>query len=230
MNDRPKSVIRETDADAIRLAKTLIRTARFGALAALDPADEWPLVSRVGVATAVDGTPLILVSALSAHTQALVKDARCSLLLGEPSKGDPLAYPRISLVCRADRQPRDDDAESRGRYLTRHPKAKLYAELGDFSFFRLEFVRASLNGGFGRAYQLSVTDLLTAGPVADFAVEEQALVATLGKQGQWRVSGIDPEGIDLMSGEKCKRVFFDQPLQDVTKVESAWSAIASTLQ
>ena len=37
MNDKPKDVIRETDAEAVRLAKTLTRTARFGALGVLDP-------------------------------------------------------------------------------------------------------------------------------------------------------------------------------------------------
>lgn len=163
--DKPKSVIRETDADAIQLAKSLVREARFGALAALDAADGWPLASRVGVATTADGAPLILISLLSAHTQALLKDARCSLLLGEPSKGDPLAYPRITLVCRAERLERggSSDEEARQRYLKRHPKAKLYAGLGDFSFFRLQSVRANLNGGFGKAYHLTPGDLLEAG-------------------------------------------------------------------
>ncbi|TIW22339.1 MAG: HugZ family protein, partial [Mesorhizobium sp.] len=37
MVDRKKDVIRETDAAAVRLAKTLIRGARFGALAVIDP-------------------------------------------------------------------------------------------------------------------------------------------------------------------------------------------------
>ena len=59
-------MIRETDADAIRLAKTLIRGARFGALAVIEPGTGSPLASRVGIATDIDGAPLILVSMLSA--------------------------------------------------------------------------------------------------------------------------------------------------------------------
>ena len=51
MDDRNKDVIRETDAEAIRLARTLIRSARFGALAVIEPATGSPLASRVGVAT-----------------------------------------------------------------------------------------------------------------------------------------------------------------------------------
>ena len=162
MKDKPK-VIRENDAEAIRLAKTLIRTARYGALAVIDPQGGGPLASRVGVATDLDGTPLILVSMLSAHTQALIADARCSLLLGEPGKGDPLAHPRISLICRAEKLDRDEDQglRARRRYLNRHPKAELYVELGDFHFFALSIDRASLNGGFGRAYLLDRKDLLS---------------------------------------------------------------------
>ena len=47
MSEDKKNVIRETDAEAIRLAKTLIRTARFGALAVLDPkpAPRWRAAS-----------------------------------------------------------------------------------------------------------------------------------------------------------------------------------------
>src|SRR5690606_41957142 len=90
----------EPDAEAIRLARTLLRTARFGALATLDPADGAPLATRVAVATDMDGTPLILVSALSAHTKALAADPRCSLLVGEPGKGDPLAHAPLTIKAR----------------------------------------------------------------------------------------------------------------------------------
>ena len=163
---RKTRVIRETDAEAIRLAKTLLRTARYGALAVLDPQSGAPLASRVAVATDLDGTPLILVSSLSEHTGGLDADPRCSLLLGEPGKGDPLAHPRISLRCRAERLQRGTPAQIRAerRYLNRHPKAKLYAGFGDFAFFRLEVERASLNGGFGKAYHLDRADLDLRGP------------------------------------------------------------------
>src|SRR5690554_2728845 len=99
MQKLAKDVLRETDAEAIRLARTLVRTARFGAMAVLDPASGSPYVSRVAVASDHDGAPLILVSSLSGHTSGLMADPRCSLLLGEPGKGDPLAYPRISIAC-----------------------------------------------------------------------------------------------------------------------------------
>jgi putative heme iron utilization protein len=229
MNDKPK-VIRETDAAAIRLAKTLIRTARFGALAVLEPQSGDPLVSRVGVATDLDGTPLILVSMLSAHTQALISDPRCSLLLGEPGKGDPLAHPRISLACRAAKVGRDgvDGPRIKRRYLARNPKAELYVDLGDFHFFALSIERASLNGGFGRAYLLKRDDIRTAdAPGLDqvemSAVEHMnadhadAIRLYAGHHGKlagdgWKITGLDAEGMDLANGEKVGRVWFEQPL------------------
>ncbi|MGO8205315.1 pyridoxamine 5'-phosphate oxidase family protein, partial [Rhizobium ruizarguesonis] len=62
----------------------------------------FPFVSRVLVATDIDGIPVILVSQLSAHTRALARDPRASLLTGEPGKGDPLAYPRLTTQCLAE--------------------------------------------------------------------------------------------------------------------------------
>lgn len=169
MQEPKKDVIRETDAAAIRQARTLVRSARFGALAVLEPETGIPLASRVGVATDIDGTPLILISMLSAHTRALLADPRCSLLVGEPGKGDALAHPRITLICRAQKLEHDttENERARRRYLNRNPKGKLYAGLGDFFFFRLELERASLNAGFGKAYLLQRDDLIVAGAVTE---------------------------------------------------------------
>jgi putative heme iron utilization protein len=233
LNERKKDVIRETDTDAIRLARTLMRSARYGALAALDPETGAPLASRVGTATDADGVPLILVSLLSAHTRAILADPRCSLLLGEPGKGDPLAHPRISLSCRAARLERGsaDHQRAERRYLNRNPKAQLYAGLGDFSIFRLEPERASLNGGFGKAYVLERADLMTSGPLVELAAAEQAAldhmnadhrdaVAAYARHfakasgGGWIMTGIDVDGFDLASGDEARRVFFPAPLRD----------------
>ncbi|MER8862444.1 HugZ family protein [Mesorhizobium sp. M0751] len=233
LDESRKDVIRATDAEAIRLAKTLIRSARFGALAVLEPGTGSPLASRVGVATDIDGTPLILVSMLSAHTGAILADPRCSLLVGEPGKGDPLAHPRLTLVCRAVRLERgsSEHARTERRYLNRNPKAKLYAGLGDFSIFRLEPERASLNGGFGKAYLLDRTDLVATGAIVDelAAGEQSALdhmnadhldaialyASRFGGAGSdgWIVTGFDADGMDLVSGDNVCRVFFPEPLR-----------------
>lgn len=239
--EEKKHVIRETDAQAIRLARTLIRTARYGAIAVLDPKDGAPYASRVAVATDVDGAPIILVSALSAHTTALVADPRCSLLVGEPAKGDPLAYPRISVSCRAVRLERGtpDHARAQRRYLNRNPKGKLYADFPDFSFFRLEPQGASLNGGFGKAYLLERADLLVEGVATEeLAEREQGAVdhmnedhtdaiAVYARQfakasgSGWVITGLDPDGIDIASGDDVRRIFFPTPLAAATDLRQA---------
>lgn len=243
-----KDVIRETDAEAVRLAKTLVRSARFGALAVIEPGTGAPLASRVGVATDMDGAPLILVSMLSAHTGALLADPRCSLLLGEPGKGDPLAHPRIALVCRALRLERGsaDHARAERRYLNHNPKAKLYAGLGDFSIFRLDPERASLNGGFGKAYLLDRADLITGGPIVDelAASEQSALDHMNADHGDalciyarhfgraegdgWTVTGFDADGMDLASPDAVCRVFFPQPLGAARELRSVLVEMAKT--
>jgi putative heme iron utilization protein len=246
MAEDRKNVIRETDAEAIRLARTLLRTARYGALAVLDPHSGAPLASRVAVASDLDGTPLILVSSLSEHTGGLVADARCSLLVGEPGKGDPLAHPRIGIGCRAARLERGTVEEARAarRYLNRHPKAKLYAGFADFAFFRLAVERASLNGGFGKAYRLTPDDLILDSaanreladaeqPAIDHmnadhgeAIDIYARTFAGAAEGGWTLTGIDAEGIDIASGDDCRRVFFDRPLADAGQLRGTLIELA----
>jgi len=159
-----KSVIRETTAEAVELARRLIREARFGAIATIEPGSGWPIASSSLSATDADGAPVILISRLAAHTSALLADPRCSLLLGEPGRGDPLAHPRITIACEAREISRDSEEHRRigERYLAQQPKAELYAGLGDFRYFRLEPKSASLNAGFGLAYVLSAEEILEA--------------------------------------------------------------------
>jgi putative heme iron utilization protein len=117
------------------------------------------MASRVALAQLEDGTPFVLVSDLSAHSAALRADPRCSLLVGEVGKGDPLAHARLTLKCRAAPLPRSP--ELRATFLAVHPKAELYIDLGDFSFFRLKLETVSYVAGFGRAYRFSAAEMLS---------------------------------------------------------------------
>lgn len=162
MADKP-SVIRETDQEARTLARSLLRDARFAAIAVLDPETGFPSASRIILTTAEDGTPFILASTLAAHTQGILADPRCSLLVGEPAdKGDPLVHPRMTVHCLAEKVVRETGEHDalRTLFLERHPKAKLYIDFGDFGFYRLVPQGAALNGGFGKAFLLTREDLL----------------------------------------------------------------------
>ncbi len=154
--------IRETDDEARALGRSLIDTARHGALGVRRPDTGLPEVTRVAVATTPDGQPLTLVSALSSHTVALRADPACSLLVGEPGpRGDPLTHPRLTLACEAafTEHGTDTYAALRAHYLTIHPKAQLYIDFTDFAFATLRVRSAALNGGFGKAFHLTPTDL-----------------------------------------------------------------------
>jgi putative heme iron utilization protein len=148
--------IRPTDDEARALARSLLAKARHGALGVLDPDTGSPLVTRVAVGW--DGhDPLILISALSSHTTALLADPRSSLLVGEPGeRGDPLTHPRLTLLTRARKE---DKAAGRAAWLRDHPKSTLYYDFADFILVRLQVVDVRLNGGFGKAYRLTRADL-----------------------------------------------------------------------
>ncbi len=161
MNKEPKSVLQVVDEAARALCARLVRQARFAALASLEPETGFPQATRVVLSINPAGNAIMLLSQLSAHTQALMRDSRCSVLCGEPGDGDPLTYPRVTLIGRAQALARGDDSSNSARtiYLAAHPQAALYADFGDFAFWQIEFDRANLNAGFGRAYEFSRQDL-----------------------------------------------------------------------
>lgn len=164
VNDNERTeVFRDLTPQALDEAKALLRAATHAALSTLAPEDGHPMVSRIGLAVMGHGVPVTLVSDLAAHTAALRADARCSLLVGEPGKGDPLAHPRVMLMCRA--EPIDQrtaaQAAARAAYLASHPKAKLYVDFADFHFIRLVPEGGTFNAGFGQAYRLRAGDLVT---------------------------------------------------------------------
>ena len=224
MSDKP-SVLRPNDAASLQLARTLARGARFGAIGVLDPDSGHPLTSRVLLATDVDGVPVMIGSELATHTRALIADPRCSILVGEPGKGDPLAWPRLTIVSTAERIERDHESYShiRARFLRRHPKSGLYVDFPDFSFFKLNPNSANLNAGFGKAHVFSGSDLVIDSQLNNtIAINELQLLAQLNavrggvpnseaignseyKTGNWRLTGVDASGFDIASGGKIIR-------------------------
>ena len=148
------------DDDARALARQLIDQATFAALAVIE--NGLPGVTRIAFATTPEGTPLSLISDLSSHTAALAANPACALLVGEPGdRGDPLTHPRMTLHATAtfiDRLSTNHPA-LRAHYLAQRPKAALYIDFADFRLVRFDVNAALLNGGFGKAYRLSPTDL-----------------------------------------------------------------------
>jgi heme iron utilization protein len=225
--------------DALAQAKELLRSVRAGALATLVPGNAFPFASLVNVATTPDASPILLVSRLAAHTRHLASDPRLSLLLVQTGPGDPLAHPRVTIMgtgeCVIDP---DGRAALKARFLAKHPESALYADFGDFAFWRVAMDEAHLTGGFGRQGHFKAESLTTSldGAEALVAAEAQALselnrhhrdalarfAAALGRpDGPWRATGIDPEGIDLGCDDRTARIAFSRPvrtLQDLRAI------------
>ena len=189
--------------------------------------------SLVNVATAPDGSPILLLSRLAAHTRHLASDPRLSLLLAQTGAGDPLAHPRVTIMGTAECVIDPGRAALKARFLAKHPESALYADFGDFAFWRVAMEQAHFNGGFARAGHFTAAALVTPldGAEALVAAEAQALAhvnerhrdalaqlvaAIAGKpDGPWQATGIDPEGIDLGCGDRTARIAFPRPVRSL---------------
>jgi len=216
------------DFDAPRLARSLLRRSRQGALATLMAGSGDPYCSLVNVASHPDGSPILLISRLAVHTRNILGDSRASLMLDERAGGDPLEGSRIMLAGRAEEAAATDLALLRRRYLNAHPSAETFVNFKDFSFFRIRPSGTHLVAGFGRILDLSparfLTDISDAGALLE--AEQDAidhvnadhrdatrLYATklLGAEpADWRCTGCDPDGIDLQAGATTLRLDFPE--------------------
>jgi len=214
------------DFDPGKLARSLLRRSRQGALATLMAGSGDPYCSLVNVASHPDGTPLLLISRLAVHTKNLLADTRAPLMLDERAEGDPLDGSRIMLSGRAEEVTSPDLEVVRRRYLNAHPSAEAFVNFKDFSFFRIRPSGTHLVAGFGRIVDLKperfLTDISDAAALLDAepgAVEHMNadhreatnLYATklLGAEAaDWRCTGCDPDGIDLQAGTKTLRLDF----------------------
>jgi heme iron utilization protein len=216
------------DFDASRLARSLLRRSRQGALATLMAGSGAPYCSLVNVASHADGSPILLISRLALHTRNILGDPRVSLMLDERTGGDPLEGARIMLAGRAEEAAASDLEILRRRYLSAHPSAEVFVNFKDFSFFRIRPSGMHLVAGFGRIVDLTpgqfLTDISDAGTLLEAEQgaidhmnadhrEAMNLYATrlLGAEAaDWRCTGCDPDGIDLQAGTTTLRLDFPE--------------------
>jgi heme iron utilization protein len=216
------------DFNPTKLARSLLRRSRQGALATLMAESHDPYCSLVNVATHTDGSPILLISRLAVHTKNILDDSRVSLMLDEHAAGDQLEGARIMLAGKAEEASGGDVAALRRRYLNAHPSADAFVDFKDFSFFRIKPAGLHLVAGFGRIIDLTpgqfMTDISDAAALLEAesgAVEHMNadhrdamnLYATklLGAEaGDWRCTGCDPDGIDMQAGTSTLRLDFPE--------------------
>ena len=180
-----------------------------------------PYVSLVASACDIDASPLLLLSDLAQHTRNLLADPRVSLLFEDTGDHpDRLAGPRLTLLGRAERC---DDPRAAARFAARHPASAAYAGFADFHLYRVAIERGHLVAGFGRIAWIEDGELRFATEAPALAAAEAEIVAhmnadhadaialyaerLLGQQGEgWRMTGIDPEGLDPRREGETKRL------------------------
>src|SRR6202021_2738926 len=232
------------DFEPARLARSLLRRSRQGALATLMAGSGDPYCSLVNVASHPDGSPILLISRLALPTKNILGDSRVSLMLDERVEGDPLEGSRIMLAGRAEEACAKDLDLLRRRYLNAHPSSEVFVGFKDFSFFRIQPSGAHLVAGFGRIVDLKpeqfLTDISDAGTLLEAeqgAVDHMNadhrdamnLYATklLGaKSADWRCTGCDPEGIDMQAGATVLRLEFPRRIVSPAALRQALKQLA----
>jgi putative heme iron utilization protein len=236
---KPMTAARAAMTDA---ARGLVRGAIKAALASIAAsADGTPHAALVTVACDVDGAPLLLLSDLSAHTCNLHSDPRLALLYdGTGDRANPQEGPRVTVIGTAapTAEPR-----CRARFLARHPGAARYADFGDFAFWRITVERLHFVGGFAQAGKLPGTALIRPeSAVAALAAAEPSILdhmnadhgdaldliaaRLLRRRGAgWRMTGIDPDGCDMMRGNRRARLVFSTPIDGPDSARNALVAL-----
>jgi putative heme iron utilization protein len=224
------------DFDPSRLARSLLRRSRQGALATLMAGSGDPYCSLVNVASHADASPILLISRLALHTKNILGDNRVSLMLDERAAGDPLEGARIMLAGRAEEAAPDQAETLRRRYLNAHPSAETFVEFKDFSFFRIVPSNAHLVAGFGRIIDLKPNQFLTdISDAAGLLEAEQGAVEHMNEDhreamnlyatrllgadsADWTCTGCDPDGLDMRAGAATLRLDFPERVTSGTEL------------
>lgn len=229
----------ESNRDPARLARRLMRRCERAALAtSLLGA---PYVSLVLHAADLDASPILLLSDLAQHARNMALDPRVSLLLdGTDDLADRLDGPRLTLIGRAETVP---DPSLPARFTARHPSSALYAGFADFRIYRVVVERGHLIAGFGRIEWIDRADLLFTAGAHALAEAEPDIVTNLNEscgaaldlcarkllgrtETGWRVTNLDPEGLDLRAGNTTARLEFPAPAVTPEAVHGALTELA----
>ena len=216
----------DANFDPSKLARSLLRRSRQGALATLMPESGDPYCSLVNVASHADASPILLISRLALHTKNILGDARVSLMLDERAAGDPLEGSRIMLAGKAEEAIGEAASILRRRYLNVHPSAGAFVDFKDFAFFRVAPSGLHLVAGFGRIIDLRPEQFLSRiDNAAELLEAEQGAVEHMNEDhrdamnlyatqllgaesADWRCTGCDPDGMDMQAGSATLRLDF----------------------
>ncbi|MGB0631541.1 MAG: HugZ family protein [Alphaproteobacteria bacterium] len=219
------------------LSRRLMRACDRAVLSTALPDSGWPYGSLVMTACDQAARPLLLISDLAEHTTNLGHDNRASLLFdGTAGLDSPLTGARVTVLGTLSKT---EDSGLIARYTARHPESEMFAGFADFNFYEMAVDRAHIVAGFGVIHWIDSADLLfdTSG-FEDLAAAEDDIVTHMNEdhadaialyatgllgleEGDWKMTGVDPEGCDLRNGGDVARVDFEKPADNAESARSA---------
>ncbi|MEE2996261.1 MAG: DUF2470 domain-containing protein [Pseudomonadota bacterium] len=219
------------------LSRQLIRSCDRAVLSTLLVEGGWPYGSLVMTACDHAAAPLLLMSDLAEHTMNIHHDSRVSLLLdGTVGLESPLTGARVTVLGTITKT---EDPSLKARYIARHPESQMFAGFADFNLYKMAVERAHIVAGFGIIHWIHARELLfnTTG-FTDLAASEGDIVSHMNEDhaeavslyatillglepGEWKMTGIDPEGCDLRNEGKVARIDFEKPASDSETARAA---------
>lgn len=199
------------------------------------------------------GQPVILISTIAEHTQNIDANPKLSLLVFAGNE-DLQASARLTLIGQA--QPiTKDDADLRARYLRYLPQASSYFEMHDFSFYRINVLKARYIAGFGKMSWVSQEEISGSALTMSSALasQETAIVEHMNADhgdslmsycrhfhavdaSHAQMLGIDSDGFDVRvtvnanpsaaPASELLRFNFDPPIHDAIEARQALVAMS----
>lgn len=226
--------------DAIRVARHLLHTTRVASIATTDPGG-YPYSTVTNLTIEPTGTPVMFMARLTLHARNIEADPRVSVTMAN-HQTDVMTTPRLTVSGLAERVEAGDVEAVKARYLERFPKSKLYLALPDALLYRVRVQAVQLNGGPAQNANAVTADdlLLDLAPSGDLMAAAPALIGALNSRGgavtlaklaggkasgRWRVSAIDPEGIDLTAPDDLARLWLPQRVDTQAAFEAALAAV-----
>jgi heme oxygenase (biliverdin-IX-beta and delta-forming) len=215
----------EPDGDPARIGRQLLRRQQRGTLATSMRGA--PYASLVLIAADLDASPLLLLSDLAQHSRNIAFDPRISLLIdGTTGHRDPLTGPRLTVIGQARAV---EDPRRRARFAAHHPSSAVYSGFSDFRLYRVAVERGHLVAGFGRIHWIDGRNLLFTADAAALEAAEPEILRHMNEHhadavadyarglgghagADWRMTGIDPEGVDLRREGETARLDFPAPV------------------
>jgi putative heme iron utilization protein len=216
-------------SNKLHAARQLLLQESFGVLSTMSvDVPGYPFGSITPYCVDRECQPIVYISGIAQHTRNIIANPKVSLTIVEANSESDDVQARGRLTLMADARPADRaDTEIRDRYLRYFPSAVQYEGTHDFSFYRLDLVRARFIGGFGQIFWLTPEELCLRNPFS--SQEESSIVRHMNKDhaatlatmagpnssGLVTMTGIDAEGFDAIQSGKKRRFTFDRPVRTV---------------